>query len=363
MERDISKSQRIPICAVGIWLIWLLLVPGPVRAQEQASAAPVVVSTVRQEWVAENIVLIGTTEAVHASTVAAEVAGVVEAFSVREGDYVEKGALLAKLGATDLKLRMKAAKAARESIRAGLVLAEKELERVKSLKISNSVAAKQYDEAFFNHSALVQELRQSDAEIERMAYEISRKNVTAPFSGYIAKEYTAVGQWVQTGGPIVRLMDLSRVTVEVDVPEKIVVKLERQGDVWVRISSFEDPPLSGAIKAILPQGDPVARTFPVHIEVPNVDGRIRSGMESIVTFAVGAKKQVLVVAKDAVVTSGDQRLVYKVKDDQSVPVTVVITGYYDGDAAVEGDLAPGDMVVVRGNERLRPGQAVRVMTP
>lgn len=360
MKRDECKTQWILICAAGVLLGWLLMIPEAILAQQQT---PVVISSVRQEWVAENIDLVGTTQAVRESTVAAEVAGLVEIFSAREGDYVEKGALLAKLGATDLKLRMKAAKAARESIRAGLVLAEKELERVKSLKISNSVAAKQYDEAFFNHSALVQELRQSDAEIERMAYEIGRKNVTAPFSGYVAREYTAVGQWVQTGGPIVRLMDLSRITVEVDVPENIAVKLNRQSDVRLNITSFGDAPLSGKLRAILPQGDPVARTFPVHIEVPNVDGRIRSGMESMVTFTVGEKKQVMVVAKDAVVASGSQRLVYKVENNQSVPVTVVITGYYDGDAAIEGDLAPGDMVVVRGNERLRPGQAVRVITP
>jgi multidrug efflux pump subunit AcrA (membrane-fusion protein) len=84
-------------------------------------------------------------------------------------------------------------------------------------------------------------------------------------------------------------------------------------------------------------------------------------MEAVVNFHVGEKKRVMLVPKDAVVTSGTQRIVYVVNDEKIHPVSVSVTGYYGNDAAVEGDLKSGQQVVTRGNERLRPGQAVKVI--
>jgi multidrug efflux pump subunit AcrA (membrane-fusion protein) len=64
------------------------------------------------------------------------------------------------------------------------------------------------------------------------------------------------------------------------------------------------------------------------------------------------------VPKDAVVTAGDRSLVYRVKEGKAFPVSVTVEGYHDGAAAVAGDLKVGDKVVIRGNERLMPGQDV-----
>jgi multidrug efflux pump subunit AcrA (membrane-fusion protein) len=78
-------------------------------------------------------------------------------------------------------------------------------------------------------------------------------------------------------------------------------------------------------------------------------------------FSVGEKRTVKLLPKDAIVTSGDMRMVYAVENGKAVPVPVTVVGYYDSDAAIEGDLEPGQQVVIRGNERLRPGQAVEIV--
>jgi len=83
-------------------------------------------------------------------------------------------------------------------------------------------------------------------------------------------------------------------------------------------------------------------------------------MEAMVTFNLANKKNALLIPKDAIVTAGENRLIFVVVDGKAVPVPVNILGYYDGDVAIVGDLKPGAQVVIRGNERLRPGQAVVV---
>ena len=332
--------------------------------QEQKKAPPAVpvkTASVVKKTVSDQISLIGTTKPIRESVLASEVSGLVEIFYVKAGDFITRGTPLAVLGSTGARLRLKGTMAARAGIQARLILAEKELQRVSNLKSTNSVAERQYDEAFYNHSALENELLKNAADIEQLEYEISKKDIQAPFAGFVASEHIQVGEWVAAGGPVVTLVDMSRILIMVDVPEIYAVGIKSSSNVRTAINSLDKSPLFATVSAILPKGDPNARTFPVHIELPNKDFKIKSGMAVTVTFNVGEKRTVKLLPKDAVVTSGDMRLVYAVENGKAVPVPVKVVGYYDNDAAIEGALEPGFQVVIRGNERLRPGQAIQVV--
>ena len=336
-----------------------LLAKDPEKGKEPPPS-PVQVAVVKTKTVSNQISLVGTTEAIAKSTVASEIAGLVEHFPIKEGDFVKKGGLLANLKETELRLRLKGAAAAKKRIQANLQNAEKELTRVSKLKETNSIAEKQYDTAFYTYRALSQELLQEESEIELLEYELKQQKVLAPFSGFVAKEHTQIGEWINKGGPVVTLLDLDKVQITVDVPERYSVLLAPRGNVNVSIKSVSNNSISGKIYSVLPQGNPDSRTFPVRIHIESPGHKIKSGMEAMVTFNLTTEKKALLVPKDAVVTAGNNRLVFMVNDDKAIPVPVKIIGYYDGDVAVEGNLNPGIQVVIRGNERLRPGQAVVV---
>ncbi|MCK4728140.1 MAG: efflux RND transporter periplasmic adaptor subunit [Desulfobacterales bacterium] len=324
-------------------------------------AAPVKVAPVVKGTVSEQITLVGNTEAVARSTIAAEVSGLVEDFPVREGDFVKKGEVLVRLKSTDLVLGLKAAVAGREKVRASLLFAEKELARYTRLKDADSIAARKYDETLYQYQSLKQEVLRSEAEIELLEDNIQNKTVVAPFAGFVAKEHTQVGEWLPVGGPVVTLVDLVHIRITVDVPERYVVKLLPGSAVRVKVESLSDETIIGKIAAILPEGDPNARTFPVRVTLPNPGFKIKSGMEVRAAFDLGTKKNALLVPKDAIVTAGTNRLIFVVAGGVAQPVNVRVTGYYDGNVAVEGPLKPGDNVVIRGNERLQPGQPVEVL--
>jgi RND family efflux transporter MFP subunit len=314
-----------------------------------------------EEMVSDQITLVGSTEAIARSTVAAEVSGLVEDFPVGEGDFIKKGELLARLRSTDLALRLKAAEAAKEKVRSNLLFAEKELSRYTKLKGTDSIAESRYDEALDQHQSLKQELFRTEAEIELLKDDIRKKRVVAPFAGFIAEEHTQVGEWMDVGGPVVTLVDLGHIRVTVDVPERYAVQLSRKSPVRVVVASISNEPFTGEISAILPEGDLNARTFPVRVELLNPKFEIRSGMEATATFNLGAKRNALLVPKDAIVTAGTNRMVFVVSGNAAQPVPVRVIGYYDGNVAVEGPLQPGAQVVIRGNERLRPGQPVQIL--
>jgi len=347
----------------------LSLVSGILHGQDTTAKrqgpppVPVQVAPVIQETVSEQITLVGTTEAIARSMVAAEVSGLVEDFPVREGDFVKKGEVLVRLTTTDVLIRLKAAIAAKEKVRANLIFAQKELVRYKELKDTDSIAARKYDEALYSQQSLQQELLGAEAQIELLEDEIQKKTVRAPFAGYVAKEHTEVGEWLAVGGPreVVTLVDLGHIRITVDVPERYVVKLSPGNAVRVEVASLPDESMIGKIAAILPEGDPNARTFPVRVTMPNPGFKIKSGMEVRAAFDLGTKKNALLVPKDAIVTAGTSRVVFLVMSMVVQPVPVKVTGYYDGNVAVEGAINPGDRVVIRGNERLRPGQPIEIL--
>jgi RND family efflux transporter MFP subunit len=321
------------------------------------------VAPVESKTVSGQIALIGTTEAVAISTVASERSGVVESFPVKAGDFVEKGQLLVSLKDTEARLTLKSHLAEKERVGANLKNAEKELKRLRKLRAANSISETTFDTAHFAYQALSKTFLKSQAAIDLLKYQIAQTEVFAPFSGFVAEEHTQVGEWMKTGGPVVTMMDMAQVLVTVDVPERYAVRIASRGAVNVFVRNISENRLSGHIYAILPQGNSSARTIPVRVRVENPGNRILAGMEAQVTFSLSDRKEALLVPKDAVVTAGDNRMVYAVVDGKAVPLGIKLEGYYGGDVAVAGNLKPGMSVVVRGNERLRPGQAVAVEKP
>jgi RND family efflux transporter MFP subunit len=348
-------------------LLMMLVLPSLKVFSQQENRAdgppptPVRVADVEMKMVSRQIELVGTARPVTESRVATEISGIVDYIPVKEGDFVSKEQILLRLRDERLKLSLKGAIANRERIRANYEEAKKELDRMEKLRATQSVPERRYDAAHFLFQALSQELNKSKADIELLEYEINQKNVLAPFSGFVAGKHTQHGEWVGAGAPVVDLIDLSIIEVLVDVPERFFINLEVGNQVFVAIKSVFREPIEEKIQAIFPKGDPSARTFPVKVSINNPDMKIKAGMEAHVTFNVMEEQESLVVHKDAVVIAGRERFVFVVMDGVVKPVPVVILGYFENSATVKGNLNAGDKVVIRGNERLRPGQPVKVV--
>jgi HlyD family secretion protein len=160
------------------------------------------------------------------------------------------------------------------------------------------------------------------------------------------------------------------VEITVAVPETYIVSLRAGMSATVMLDAATAKAYPATISRIVPQADVRSRCFPVKIELPNPRGddghELKAGMLAQVTLAVGHPQPALLVPKDALVLGGRMPLVYVVEDDpngramvRAVPVQLGVADR--GDIQVTGDLKAGQKVVVRGNERLRPGMQVMVV--
>lgn len=323
--------------------------------------SPVVVSPVLQRQVRESVVLVGTATPRVRSLFAAEVEGLVQELYVDEGDVVKEGQVLAKLRSSALQIQLEVARAARNEAKERYLQAKAELERSVKLRRSQSIAEKKFLDDRFEAMAWEKRVRQREAQISQLEDLLAKKTIIAPFSGFVAQKHTEVGQWVEQGGAIVTLIDLESVRVVVQVPERYIDKIRVGDRASVSVDALGNRRFPGKIIGIIPEGDREARTFPVKVQIKNNNFRIKSGMLSHVTFSLGKPYPTLLVPKDAVVNRDNQKFVFVYQNDIVKLIRLDVKGYHGGMAEVSGELKPGLLVVIRGNERLRDGQKVLVI--
>ncbi len=359
---------RTHIC----WFLLVLLVGGTglLGCSEEQQAAqtpkgrpptPVRVAEVVNRTVQQTVELVGTVEPWRRSIVAGELAALVEKFPVEEGMAVKRGQVLAQLRTETLTIQLNSAEASHREAETRYNQAKKDLERVNMLFAKQLVTQKEFDDAVTQEVALGQRLTQLESEILRVRDQLKKTRVVAPFDGWVVKEFTEVGQWIQAGGPIVELVDLSRVQVEVPLPERYVGEINVGASVSATFDGLRGFQASGKVFSVLAQADRNSRTFPIKVELPNANLTIKSGLVSRVILQVGSPYEALVVPKDALVLRGGAEFVFVMKDGSVTQVPVVGINHVNSEVEVSGLLEPGMIVVVEGNERLFPGQAVRVL--
>lgn len=323
--------------------------------------SPVRVAEVVNRMVQSTVELVGTVEPWRRSVVAGEIAALVEKFPVEEGMAVKRGQVLAQLRTDTLTIQLDAAAASHREAETRYQQAKKDLTRIKTLFAKQLVTQKEFDDAVTQEAALRQRLAQLESEILRVRDQLKKARVVAPFDGWVIKEFTEVGQWIQAGGQIVELVDLSRVQVEVPLPERYVGEIKVGASVTATFDGLRGFKSKGKVFSVIAQADRNSRTFPIKVELPNPDLMIKSGLVSRVTLQVGAPYEALVLPKDALVLRGGTEFVFVMKDGMVTQVPVVAVNHVNNEVEINGQLEAGMSVVVEGNERLFPGQPVRVL--
>lgn len=211
-----------------------------------------------------------------------------------------------------------------------------------------------------------------EAAVERIDDQLAKHTIRAPFDGWVVERFAEKGQWLARGGLVARIAELDEVEVEVRVPEISVAALDLGVDVRLDFDAAPHHTWIGKVARIVPQADVLSRSFPVQIALTNevVDGEpvLRGGMLARAWLPVGKPASVTVVPKDALVLGGPSPVVFVVEAAAGAggtvrAVPVQLGTAVGGNVEVRTDLAPGRLVVVRGNERLRPGMAVAFEPP
>ncbi|GAB4324269.1 MAG: efflux RND transporter periplasmic adaptor subunit [Candidatus Sumerlaeia bacterium] len=320
--------------------------------------AAVVVQTVGETIMAPEGEFLGTIYYNQTSEIAAEVEGQVENIFIEAGQFVEEGQVLARLNDDLLRQDLQIEQAALDEMTIALEKARLDLERSKKLFAENSVSEQVFDDDRFAVQMREKAIQTQRARIQKIALEIAKKEIRAPFAGAVLEKHTAEGEWLAKGGRIATIARTSEVDIIANVPQSILPFLKPDCEVPVVINGRER---TGRLFAVVPQGDVATRTFPVRVRLANADGALLAGMEGTLRLASGPQMPCLQIPRDALLRrpGGDGMIVFAAENGQAVPHSVEVLGFMREMAGVTSDtLKPGMSVVVKGNERLRPGQPI-----
>ncbi len=327
-------------------LLLLILLPTALPGQERPPS-PVIVAEVLEQPLVEDLSFVGRILPVRSSRVAAETEGQVVKRFKDAGQTVRAGDPLFELANDPLQ-------AALAEAEADLALRRFNHEGSLRLRATDTVSEQDLRNKAF-------ELARAETRLSGLQAQVENLLVRAPFSGHIVRTFTEVGEWVGRGGEIAQVISIDTVRVIVEVPENHVPQLSLGDSVAIVVDALGSDPIAGLVTAVSAEGYAASRTFPVVVEAANPEGRMLGNMSARVRFRIAQARASLLVHKDALVSGPEGQVVYLARDGKALSRPVETGLAHQGYVAVTGELAPGDLAVVRGNERLRDGQAVRII--
>lgn len=188
-----------------------------------------------------------------------------------EGAAARKGGLLAQLNQNDFE------SAAREA-RARLDLTDATLRRTAELFTNKTVSAQEYDVARANRDS-------AHAAFERARQALDDSRIEAPYDGVILFRMASAGETIAPGKPVLRIADLSQMSLEIGVPDTLVGRLTQNMPARVKVSALDGLECSGRVSEIGVAARSGTRLFKVIIKIPNTDHRLKPGMSATVDFS------------------------------------------------------------------------------
>jgi len=283
--------------------------------------------------------IVGTVRARTRALVSAKVSGRIRALQTTIGKAVKAGELLAEIDAGEISARL-------EQAEASLRNARRELDRYRKLLEQKAVTQSEYDAVETRHQIAAAAVDEARA---MMGY----TRVLAPFDGVIARQLADIGDLAAPGKPLLELESAGGLRFEADLPEALAASVRIGDRLEVAIDGINGP-VAATLAEIAPAANPLSRTVPVKLDLPEVGG-LRAGQFGRLSVPVAAGVNVR-VPNDAVLRRGQMEIVF-VSEDNRARLRLVRTGKRFGDQVeILSGIEQGESVVAPAPATLEDGR-------
>ena len=321
----------------------------------------------------------------------------------REGDFVKKGSLIAEIDPTDYKYALQSAEAQvgmakafyekvassvrpeeLEQARVAYERSADEFMRMKMIYDAGSLAPNDYHkykaayeiEAYRYQMALdggqkedreraLSALKEAEAGLELARKHLKDTKLYAVSDGYISKRFLAPGDTTSAGTPVVEVVSLDPVDISVGIPEKDIRLVTDNLTAVVSLAALPDEVFKGRVRVVNVSADPATRTYLTKIEVENPDNILKIGMVSDVSVITNKPLEMLTVPLSILVKDpqGATGVFVFNKEDQRAYRVKVDTGMlYGKNIEITQGLKGNEIVIVAGQQRLRDGVSVKIVS-
>ncbi|TNF49499.1 efflux RND transporter periplasmic adaptor subunit [bacterium] len=302
------------------------------------------------ETVEEIFTLPGTLEAWENLTLSLEQSGPIAWIGPREGNKVKAGQAILRIDQDTLKSNL-----ARDQI--DYDLKKKHLERLQQLLDEKLVSQKAYDDALQGA-----EIARANLTLSRIA--IEKSTLVSPISGILDDLLVDRGEYGTVGTPAAVVVQVDRLKVMVDIPEKDVTVTRVGNKVKVLTAEVRGRDASGRKGEVIHvsyRANEMTRTYLAKVAIDNRDGLLRPGMIVRVRFVRRVLEDVLTIPLYAVIDRDGEKFVFVTENDTAVERQVRLGPIINGKVVIFGGIQKGEDLVIKGQQLLTDGSPVTIV--
>ena len=342
-------------------LLVLALAACSEKTVEKKVAAPTLI-TVTQASISQLEIIertLGTLEAVNDPKIAAEVAGKIISITVRAGESVKKGHLLAQIDPSDLGNLAKADQAEVARLQTLLAQQEKLLERQNELRQKNFISKNALDDVTAQRDALKNQLQSAMARGAISQNSQQKARIVAPFDAVIEEKIASVGDYVKIGDPLLRLMSNTHLRAHLPFPESSAARLKP--GMTVRLSSplAPDNEIKGIVEDIRPSITESSRAIDAIVRLDN-PGFLKGGGSVNASVITGTQENAILVPEQSVVLRPAGKVVYQIIEGKAVQHVVEAGSKQRGMVEIRTGLKGGETIAQDGAGFLSDDAAVTI---
>jgi RND family efflux transporter MFP subunit len=318
--------------------------------------------TVQSNALASGPVVTGSVQPERRADLRAEVSAVVLQVLKENGDVVKKGDVLVKLDETAIRDQLMSAEASARSASQALDQAERQLERMKTLRASGMTSMAAMDEAEVRRTNASSELAAARSRAAQARQQLARTVVRAPFDGVVSERRVSAGDTAAIGKELLKVIDPSSMRFEGQVSADRISAVKVGQPVAFRVNGYAHQEFRGVVKRVDPAANEVTRQVEVLVAFapdspqPRVSGLYGEGrIESESTAA-------LMLPESALVKAGDKAYTWRLKGNalQKVDLALGVRDQRSGQYEVRRGLAAGDVIMRHPSSAFRDGQRVEM---
>lgn len=296
----------------------------------------------------DQIVSVGSTIPDEEVNLAFEASGKLTGIFFKEGAYVNKGDLLAKINDVPLQAQLK-------KLKAQVPLMTTRVYRQKTLLEKDAVSRETYE-------SVVTEKEKLDADIELVEANIAQTELRAPFDGRIGLRYVSEGAYLSPSTVIASLARISPLKIEFSVPESHSSLIKEGTDIVFRMENdrglYQD--YQAEVYAVASVVDTDTRTLKVRAKYPNTKKDIMPGRHVSIIIEREKIEGAISIPNEAIIPEMGKNIVYLYKSGKAVPVEITLGIRSSDRVQVTNGVEMGDTLLTTGVMQLRSGMAVSI---
>lgn len=368
-KRRILRWVVLGVIVVGAVGFVLLRPPAPEPATSTEDTAPVVKQLLASEIVeiapttlSQTVKVTGTLVPGQQSAVASMASGRVLSVTVRPGDTVAQGAVLAEIDRATLALQVNQQRATAEATRLQLTSARQQLERTEELARQGLASPSTLEQARTSVATFAANLTGLESAVESAEIALDNATIRSPLDGVVSVRSVEPGQTISAGTPLFTVVNLDAMEFDASASVNSSALVQPGQSVGITVTGIEGRTFTGSVTRVNPVAISGTRAVPIYVSIENAEGLLRGGMFATGYITVAEKRDAIALPATALREDAEGSFVLVLDNGTLVRKPVTPGAEWDRGRVreVEG-LATGEVVVAAALTTLGAGDAYEVL--